>query len=123
MNIYFKNSPLFTQRRKDRIASRMESFYTYLEELGLTAPKDIPPIAVGNSYSNALIYPGPLYLGTVTMPEKDIDDPETPVYVYAMYCFPVMMDVLGNYLDDRRLRAAWIFQTYFVSSFSAGTVC
>ena len=120
LSIHFKNSPLFTPQRQDRISSRMESFHNYLVELGLAAPKEIPPIAVGNAYGGAFTYPGPIYLDTVSIPEKAIDDPLAPIIVYAQYSFGAMMDV-HNFTranQDRRQRAAWIFESSFVSSFS-----
>jgi hypothetical protein len=120
LSIIFKNSPLFTSHRRDRIAARMESFYGYLGQLGLIAPKEVPPIGIGNSYGGAFTYPGPVYMDTVTIPEKAVDDPMAPVRAYAGYCFPVMMDAFNvNRADTfRRERASWIFQAYFVSSFS-----
>jgi hypothetical protein len=119
LQIIFKNSPLLTPHRLERITAGMESFHEYLGQLGLTAPKEVPPIGVGTNYGAAFIYPGSIYMNTVTVPENAIDDPKAPARVYAGYCFPAMMDAFNvNRADtDRRQRASWIFQVYFVSSF------
>jgi hypothetical protein len=120
LRLIFKDSPLFTKARKDRIMNRMEDFYLYLKGIGLDElPKEIPPIGVGGNYGASLIYPGPIYLGTVTIPETAIDDPAAPVIVYGQYSFGYLMDVhnFNKSNQDRRQRASWIFEVYFVSSF------
>jgi hypothetical protein len=120
LKLIFKDSPLFTTQHKDRISSRMESFYGYLSQLGLDAPKEVPPIEVGTTYGGSFTYPGPIYMNTVRIPERAIDDPNAPVIVYAQYSFGAMLDVHNfNRIDrDRRQMAAWIFESYFVGSFS-----
>ena len=119
LTIIFKSSPLFTPHRRNLISARMESFYAYLSQLGLAAPKEVPPIRIGNTYGGAFTFPGPIYMDSITIPQKGVDDPKAPVIAYALYCFPVIIDAYNvNRVDrNRRLRASWIFEVYFVSSF------
>jgi energy-coupling factor transporter transmembrane protein EcfT len=44
LSLIFKNSPLFTPVRKERITIEIETFYKYLVQLGLNAPSDIPQL-------------------------------------------------------------------------------
>ena len=121
LKLIFKDSSLFTPSRKQRIAGEMEKFYRYLVELGLEAPKEVPPLGVREqgAFGMAGTFPGPVYLDSVGLPSSALDDPMTPVRGYAMYCFPFMLRVSSRpFGADRRQRASWIFQSYFVSSFN-----
>jgi len=120
--LIFKESPLLTQARKDRIAAEMERFYVYLIQLGLDAPKEVAPIGLTKSgaFTGAGIYPGPVYMDSISIPEKRIDDHTAAVRAYAMYCFPVILDSYNPNRRDwegRGTRAAWVFERYFVASF------
>jgi len=124
LTLVFKSSPLFTPERKERIAAGMESFYTYLSQLGLIAPKEIPPIGIGTgaggTYRSVFSYPGTVYLDSVIIPEKAVDDSMAPVRAYAMYCFPFLIHAndITKAGWTRRGMAGWIFEAYFISSFA-----
>jgi hypothetical protein len=122
LKLIFKDSPLFTVSRRRRIADEMEKFYRYLVELGLEAPKEVPPIGTRKQGGFAMAYalPGPVYMDSIGLPSSELDNPMTPVRGYAMYCFPFMLHAHGRSGPgwDRRQRASWVFQGYFVSSFT-----
>jgi hypothetical protein len=123
LNLIFKNTPLFTEARKERIAEEMEKFYRYLVRLGLDAPRDLPPIGVTKGGDRGVvIYPFPVYMSSIYISEKSIDDPRAARGAYSSYCFFVLLDAYNpNRHDrdsDRRHTAAWVFRDYFEASFS-----
>jgi len=119
LKLIFKNSPLFTKPRQDRIGARMESFYRYLANLGLNPPEEVPPIGTGRTYGTVVVDPGPVYMDTIRIPENAVDDPMAPARAYAIYCFHVLLGSFATTIPDhRRESAAWIFEGYFVASFS-----
>ena len=119
VKLIFKDSPLFTPRRRAFISATVDAFYSYLEQLDLSPPKELRPIGVGQTYGGGYIYPGPIYMGNVNIPEALIDDAKAPVIMYAQYAFEIMLDVdnFNKPSKERRQRGSWIFEGYFVSSF------
>jgi pimeloyl-ACP methyl ester carboxylesterase len=60
VNLMFKDSPLLTAKRKERITNEIVAFAAYLKSLGIPIPSDVPPIAVktrpdGTIYSLGLL--------------------------------------------------------------------
>jgi hypothetical protein len=118
LNLIFKNSPLFTDARKERIRSEMEKFHRYLVQLGLDVPTEMPPIGTTKRAKTSLVvHPAPIYEGYTYIPEKSLDDPTEAHRVYARYCFPFLLDAYKAPRDGR-ITAASIFSNYFTASFS-----
>ena len=46
IQLMFKDSPLFTLERRERISGDMNAVAAYLEKLGIPVPDDLPPIGV-----------------------------------------------------------------------------
>jgi hypothetical protein len=120
VKLLFKDSPLLTPRRQETLKSTINAFYDYLNAVGIEACKDVPPIGTRRgTFGTSGMYPGPLYVDSIYLPENQLDNPRTGPYAYAMYCFPIILGVYSanGVTDYRPERAAWVFQSYFVSSY------
>ena len=92
LKLIFKDSPLFTPARRERITQQMEDFRNYLVELGFDAPVDLPPLDVspGTTIGEEIISgPGvrPYQSGTMVLSEKMIDDPMSIAATYSRTAF------------------------------------
>jgi len=118
LRIVFTDSPLFTDERKELIASEFQGFKDYLSGLGFEVPLAIPPIQINKiggmvgSHSSAYSY-------TLFMTENGIDDKIAIRSSYASYIF---MRILGGFDDFQEHPNRWLastfLATYFVSSYS-----
>jgi hypothetical protein len=81
LRLMFKDSPLFTTERRDRITKDVSGFAAYLEGLGIPVPKDIPPIGVDtkdpkasawsfNDQSSTKYYYNKFMLGPSTLDDR-----------------------------------------------------
>jgi len=124
VRLIFKDSPIFTPERKERIARQIDDFRNYLVALGFDVPVEVPPldVSIGNNFVIGGTDPS-IYYQTIGIGEKRIDDPMAVRYVFAAYLFPVLMG--GKDLSKRdylfRDFAAHVFATYFSWSFSNKT--
>jgi hypothetical protein len=124
VKLLFKDSPLLTPRRQETLKSTINEFYDYLNAVGIEACMDVPPIGTHRgTFGTSGMYPGPLYMDSIYLPENQLDNVRTGPYAYAMYCFPIILGVYSanGVTDYRAERAAWVLQSYFVSSYLNST--
>lgn len=102
----------------------MENFYLYLTKIGFELPREVPPLGTANFAGGAFLSPGPIYWSQLTISEKSIDDPRSAQSAYARYAFPTLLGAdnpanLSRGLSwDHRIRASWVCEKYFISSFN-----
>jgi hypothetical protein len=53
LDLIFKDSPLFTKKRRETIKQDMSGFAAYLQVLGVPIPTDIPPIGIDTTNAKA----------------------------------------------------------------------
>ncbi len=86
IQIIFKDSPLFTISRRDRINDDLDAMYSYLAKLGFDIPKAIPPLGVGKDFSAVGSYPGDsIYEQSIQIAQRTLDDPCAACYGYVDY--------------------------------------
>jgi hypothetical protein len=127
LSLIFKNSPLFTPARKERIAKEMESFYRYLTEIGFDVPKDIPPLGTrpGNVISMTGSFPpDSIYVEQIRIPEQWLDKPNDIRNVYALWAFRKLFGLFDRNNQWQFTNAtAELFSCYYRSSFANRNVC
>jgi hypothetical protein len=102
----------------------MEKFYLYLTKVGFDLPKEVPPLDTARFAGAVFLSPGPIYWGHLAISEKSIDDPKSAQPAYARYAFPALLgaydpaNLSRGLSGDHRIRASWICEKYFVSSFN-----
>ena len=71
VQIIFKNSPLFTKIRRDRISNTIDGCYLYLYRLGFPVKNELAPIGVvpGAAFRASGTYPGTIYDRQILLPE------------------------------------------------------
>src|SRR2546423_265263 len=57
IRVIFKDSPLFTKKRKARIKRDLSKFKAYLDELGFDLPPSVLPVAVGGHATGLSVAP------------------------------------------------------------------
>jgi hypothetical protein len=124
LSLTFKLSPLFTTIRKARISSQFEAFYEYILKIRFPVSATVPPIGIspGSGISGTFVRPGPIYLESLMIPEKSIDDAATLRRAYALYAFQELFSPRDapvlKYPFEYAVRASWIFTEYFTASFT-----
>ncbi len=122
VKLIFKESSLFTPRRKAVITDEMSKFHNYLRGIGFDIPDDFPPIGV----SKRTVYmvsmsPGTLYDASVMLPEADLDNRDAIASLYGQYIFQEMFDPSNRNFElpggDVQSRSGWVYCTYYTSSF------
>lgn len=120
LEIIFKNSPLFTSERKQRIESTLNAFHAYLGKLGFKPPTTVPPIeavpggtALGRQGGSGSIYRAELLIG-----ETNLDDMTGITLMWADHAFMAMIKPIGISNEFAfRDHTAWIFAAYYTLSF------
>jgi hypothetical protein len=120
LKLIFKDSPLFTTARRERIADQMEDFYLYLKGIGFEPPKEVPPLGTGPFAASASITPGPAYWGSLIIANKSVDDPLMIHSAYARYACPEILKAftLTELVNSYRMSASLICNVYYVDSFN-----
>jgi hypothetical protein len=119
--VIFKESPLFTEKRREKIIEAFDEFRSYLVRLGFDIPKDIPPLGV----AKGLIMAGGSQYGTVydmhiVIPEETLDDPKwTVTCAYSNYTFWRLIPDRSTNTQDAQMtgKAVRIVADYFRDSF------
>ncbi|MGD0921069.1 MAG: hypothetical protein ABSA70_04805 [Terriglobia bacterium] len=130
LDLTFKNSPLFTPGRRERISMEMDEFYTYLTAVGFDLPKQIPPLGThpGNAITMVWTFPlDSIYDAQISIPEGWIDKPDDIRNVYAMWVFRRLFGLLQPLEPAGRQQfiepMASLFSCYYRSSFASHNVC
>jgi hypothetical protein len=126
VKLIFKDSPLFTPKRKQQITAEIDAFRKYLIGLGFDVPKETPPIGTysgkgfqggySGSLGNNLPFNADIYIG-----DEAIDDPTSWRRAYAYYFFTVIFDRHSQKDAGLKFRKEWIihiFLDYFANSYS-----
>lgn len=123
VKLIFKDSPLFTPKRKQKITVDIDAFRKYLIGLGFDVPKEIPPIgtSAGKGWTMAFSSNGPIFYDSIMIGDKEIDNPESWRRATANHFF--MKIFPWHSTDDIDIELArtwtiWIFAEYFASSYA-----
>ena len=121
VSLIFKDSPLLTPERKQRITNDINGLYLYLKGLGFPIEKDIPPLGVSRSNAEMMggTFPGPIYYRQILFPNDSLDDSDKIREVYASYVFRILFRSIGYPLSadpQNDMTAATVFEIYFPSS-------
>jgi hypothetical protein len=134
--LVFKNSPLFTRERKERIQRTIDDYYVYLTSIGFDLPKDLPPF--GLMPGNIVIaggglgmvtggVPPPPYVMSMYIPENSVDNQETIRVMYSSNVFSRLMAPIDTVHQEPRSdymgRVVTIFSCYYRSSFVGKEMC
>jgi hypothetical protein len=90
----FKDSPLFTLRRKQLTAKKFTEFKAYLAEVGIDVPKGFPPIGIETDKTMAphvTTSSGAAYHDTIWMKADQLDDPRMITQNYSGYVFSTLL--------------------------------
>lgn len=125
VKLIFKNSPLFTPKRKRQITIEIDAFRKYLIGLGFDVPKEMPPIGTFHGKGFQSAYPGSLgnnlpFNADIYIGDEAIDDPTSWRRVYAYYFFTVIFDRHSQKDAGLKFRKEWIihiFLDYFANSY------
>jgi hypothetical protein len=117
LELIFKDSTLFTTSRREFISDTLESFYSYLTDLGFTIPVRLPPLGVNASGSaQGGTFPGdPVYDYGIGIGKDSMDKPIVICGLYAQYWF-------GNILKEHDISPAWsnrVWMTAVVADYYA----
>ena len=124
----FKDSPLFTERRKLRIAEEITTFRQYLSKIGLDTGEELPQIeAVASENpigSYAATFGGPVYYDSLRLRANQLDDDIAITSAYSGYFFiKILMEPVFRQTSQRVCSsnhnqfASPVFALYFVWSF------
>ncbi len=130
--VTFKDSPLFTAGRKEKIRTELDAYYRYLTQLGLDLPREIPPLGLSPAHGPLMGggSQGPVYYSSLIVPEDTVDNPAVLRFVYSLYTFNRMLVWPNAYkasisraeAEDDEV-AAQIYACYYPASFSGKSVC
>jgi hypothetical protein len=130
IKITWKDSPLFTSKRKEALTKTLNDYYRYLtDQVGLNLPNEVPPVGVGPKGGPLLSgggQPGvPPFYSHLIMTEDTIDNVNILREVYSMYLFNLTLNpgVLQGQLRLDHEEAAWVFMCYYASSFINKPLC
>jgi hypothetical protein len=124
ISVIFKESPLFTAERKERLTKNVNEFYHYLTHLengGFNLPKRLPPVGIqrgGGGGALALSQPGSNLDAVIDIPEESIDKPEVLTGLCSVYLFQAIIPRGKNDPLDFRTRVVWLFSNYYRHSFA-----
>jgi hypothetical protein len=113
VKVHFKESPLFTEQRRQLIQKEIDSFYEYLSSIGYQLSKELPPLGVRSTMLEVTMIPESIYDAQINFPESGIDNLETIRSVYAHHVFRKKFGMLYNFESSTES----IFSQYYVSSF------
>src|ERR1019366_584867 len=121
IKIIVKDSPLFTQARKQNITRVINESYVYLSSLGFPLEKDLPPLGVSPSNVQGMsgIFPGTIYERQIYLPHNSLDDPDSIREVYLSYVFRMLFHTFGGTISPdqaTRTTVAALFTWYYASS-------
>ena len=119
MKLTFKESPSFTPARKERIASQISNFRTYLLAIGFDVPPECPPIGASETRVPVSSYldPGTIYESAFFIPVQQLDDPETVTAMYGQYVFHKLFPPPTQPQGRFSTQFMWVYNDYYVSSF------
>jgi hypothetical protein len=126
VTLIFKESALFTAKRRARIADEIDGFYLYLNQVGFAVPKEVSPLgtAPGKAMQMVFAEPGTIYDGQIRIPEGSIDDPDAIRSVYGLWFFRQLFRAdISEPAAAFTEPAATLFSCYYRSSFSGINVC
>ena len=124
VRVIFKDSPLLTAVRRNRIATNIDGFRDYLIEIGFEIPVDVPPIETVPGTANVSgSVDGERYYTSLEISEDRIDDPMMAIAVYATFVFPALFNTNDTSKPDHAFRglASQVFADYFNFSYSDRT--
>ncbi len=124
ISVIFKESPLFTAERKERLTKNVNDFYHYLTHLengGFNLPTHLPPVGIqkgGGGGALALSQPGSNLDAVIDIPEESIDKPEVLTGLCSVYLFQAIIPRGKNDPLDFRTNVVWLFSNYYRHSFA-----
>ncbi len=96
----FKDSPLLTSKRRERITKILDDYYRYLTR------------------------DAPIYYSHIVVPADGLENPDILRAAYSTYVFETsLVPTDGGPLVPMNEEASWVFFCYYPSSFSGNTVC
>jgi hypothetical protein len=121
VKIIFKDSPLFTETRKQNITKVIDEAYKYLVNLGFPLEKEVPPLGVSplNNQGMSGIFPGAVYERNIYFPHNSLDDSSSIRRVYLSYAFGLLFRSFGGGdLPDIGTRStlSTLYTVYYASS-------
>jgi len=127
VSVICKDSPLFTERREERIRDIVDSFYRYLVNVGFSPPTELPPIGTvkGKVLHGAYILgESPVFYGHLSLPEERIDDPDTILAMYSQWLFNQMFESDLTSPESRfNMELPVVYMCYYRSSFRNRAMC
>ena len=124
VKLIFKDSPLFTPIRKQRIQEQLTAFRSYLTSIGFDAPLEVPPLGtVPGTMTISGTGDSKIYYQDINIGEQVIDDPMRVRGAYAGYAFRKMLDVddLNRWDHPYRGLTSSVLANYFNWSFANKT--
>ena len=122
VSLIFKESPLFTAERKQRVTAVINDFYLYLKGIGFPIEKELPPLGVSNYnvLSMSGSFPGTIYDRQIYLPKNSLDNADAVRKVYASYVFRRLFGTFGegsfekqDYSNDET--TATLYEVYYAS--------
>ncbi|MGO9137246.1 MAG: hypothetical protein ACLP9S_04595 [Syntrophales bacterium] len=121
IKLIFKNSPLFTTKRKQRFTAELNGFRNYLLGIGFEVPKETPPIGIGSgkgATGGFVSHGDPVSDYDIYIGRESIDDLLLLRRIYASFVFNTLFqDSLKTEIDYSGL-TIMIFSDYFARSFA-----
>jgi hypothetical protein len=120
VRLIFKDSPLFTKERRQKIGDRLQGFHDYLARVGFDPPLDIPPIEVTpgrHTVVGLFDGSGNPYEGYLRIGELNINEPRGLIFIYANHLFRLLLS--GTTFPDEFLKTSTVmlFSTYYTDSY------
>jgi hypothetical protein len=124
----FKDSPLLSPKRRERITKILDDYYRYLTlNVGFDLTVELPPFGVSPPKSIMLAggqRDASIYYSHIVVPADGLENPDVLRAAYSTYVFETsLVPTDGGPLVPMNEEASWVFFCYYPSSFSGNTVC
>jgi hypothetical protein len=124
IKLEFKNSPLLTLMRRNKIKNELNTFRNYLIGIGFEVPKETPPFGIGGKGKGWQRATGPTdeptFYGNIYINSGSIDDLAIWRSAYAHYVFNRVFQNKFKTMEQH-LISGWtiaVFTDYFISSYA-----